>query len=149
MANLEHDDRVVTDTPGKAVRQGAPGPSGLGPLSLGISPCPNDTFIFHALAHAVTPGPGFAAPLLADVEELNARAARGELDVVKISQAAVAEASRHYRLLSCDVGPDNSSIVARIAEPKRPRSNGSKKVRRKTPKSVSAAKTWIARLVAW
>jgi len=92
---------VVTDTPGTAARQGAPGPEWPGALSLGISPCPNDTFIFHALAHKLTPGPEFAAPLLADVEELNGRASRGELDVVKISMAAVAEASRHYRLLSC------------------------------------------------
>ncbi|GFK95884.1 1,4-dihydroxy-6-naphtoate synthase [Fundidesulfovibrio magnetotacticus] len=89
----EPGDRVVTDTPGGAVRQGG--------LSLGISPCPNDTFIFHALAHGVTEGPTFEPPLLADVEELNARASRGELDVVKISLAAVAEAAAHYRLLSC------------------------------------------------
>lgn len=92
---------MVTDTPGAAARQGAPGQGRPGALSLGISPCPNDTFIFHALAHKLTPGPEFAPPLLADVEELNGRASRGELDVVKISMAAVAEAAPHYRLLSC------------------------------------------------
>lgn len=73
-------------------------------LSLGISPCPNDTFIFHGLVSARAPAdPGFdvARLVMADVEELNCLAARGELDVVKISLAAVADAAPHYRLLSC------------------------------------------------
>jgi 1,4-dihydroxy-6-naphthoate synthase len=29
-------------------------------LSLGYSPCPNDTFIFHALAHGLTEAPGLS-----------------------------------------------------------------------------------------
>ena len=85
---------MVTDTPPSTLRQ----------LSLGISPCPNDTFIFHALIHGLALAePGFAISelVMADVEELNGLAARGGLDVVKISMAAVAEAAAHYRLLSC------------------------------------------------
>jgi 1,4-dihydroxy-6-naphthoate synthase len=85
---------VVTDTPPTPPRQ----------LSLGISPCPNDTFIFHGLIHGLAPAePEFSLSrlVMADVEELNALAARGELDAVKISMAAVADASAHYRLLSC------------------------------------------------
>jgi len=85
---------VVTDTPPSTPRQ----------LSLGVSPCPNDTFIFHALIHGLLkPEPGFSLSrlVMADVEELNGLAARGELDIVKISLAAAAEASAHYRLLSC------------------------------------------------
>lgn len=72
-------------------------------ISLGISPCPNDTFIFHALIHGLAPAePGFSLSrlVLADVEELNGLAARGELDVVKISMAAVAALPGDYRLLS-------------------------------------------------
>lgn len=85
---------MVTDTPPNASRQ----------LSLGISPCPNDTFIFHALIHGLAPAdPGFtlSGVTLADVEELNSLAAGGGPDVVKISMAAAARASRHYRLLPC------------------------------------------------
>lgn len=90
---------MVTDTLPNTARQ----PGGRR-LSLGISPCPNDTFIFHALIH----GLGRAEPefslsrlVMADVEELNGLAAAGELDVVKISMAAVADAAAHYRLLPC------------------------------------------------
>ncbi|KAF0234169.1 MAG: hypothetical protein FD177_1081 [Desulfovibrionaceae bacterium] len=71
---------------------------------MGISPCPNDTFIFHALLHGLAPRePGFPLSrlVMADVEELNSLAARGELDVVKISMAAMADAAPHYRLLPC------------------------------------------------
>lgn len=85
---------MVTDTPPSVSRQ----------LSLGISPCPNDTFIFHALIHGLAPSdPGFSLSrlVMADVEELNGLAAKGELDIVKISLAAMAEAVAHYRLLSC------------------------------------------------
>lgn len=85
---------MVTDTPPIPPRQ----------LSLGISPCPNDTFIFHGLIQGIAPAKpefGLSRLAMADVEELNALAASGELDVVKISMAAVADVSRHYRLLSC------------------------------------------------
>jgi len=85
---------VVTDTSKHTSRQ----------LSLGISPCPNDTFIFHGLIHgpaALDAGFGLSRLVMADVEELNTLAASGELDVVKISLAAVTKAHAHYRLLSC------------------------------------------------
>jgi 1,4-dihydroxy-6-naphthoate synthase len=54
-------------------------------LSLGISPCPNDTFIFHALLSGLVPSPEDLQPRLQDVEELNALALRGALDVTKLS----------------------------------------------------------------
>ena len=63
-------------------------------LTLGISPCPNDTFAFHALVH----GGGYEV-LLDDIEALNGRAARGELDVVKISVAAFGHLRKRYGLL--------------------------------------------------
>ncbi|QGY40789.1 1,4-dihydroxy-6-naphthoate synthase [Pseudodesulfovibrio cashew] len=68
-------------------------------LKMGYSPCPNDTFIFHGLASGLVPWPGGLDILLADVEELNARAVKGELDVVKVSAAAAAEILDEYVLL--------------------------------------------------
>ena len=43
------------------------------PLSLGFSPCPNDTFIFSALVRTIAQAsaPLFAKPHLEDVETLN------------------------------------------------------------------------------
>ena len=65
-------------------------------LKLGISPCPNDTFVFHHMVHAA---PRQYELLLDDVEALNGRAERGELDVVKISVAAFGRIRERYALL--------------------------------------------------
>jgi 1,4-dihydroxy-6-naphthoate synthase len=55
-------------------------------LTLGFSPCPNDTFIFHALVHGVVAAPEMAfEPRLEDVETLNRLALTGALDVTKVS----------------------------------------------------------------
>jgi len=68
-------------------------------LSLGYSPCPNDTFIFHGLASGAVSWPGGLDIKLADVEELNGLAAAGKLDVVKVSVAAAAGILDDYVLL--------------------------------------------------
>ncbi len=70
-------------------------------LSLGYSPCPNDTFIFHALTHGLIEA---AADLefevtLDDVEAMNRSAAAGLLDVAKISYHAYGYISSDYVLL--------------------------------------------------
>lgn len=72
-------------------------------LRLGYSPCPNDTFIFHALVHGLLDVPG-AADLefdveLADVEALNRLAGDGDLDVAKISYHAYGYLADRYVLL--------------------------------------------------
>jgi 1,4-dihydroxy-6-naphthoate synthase len=60
------------------------------PLTLGFSPCPNDTFIFHALVHGlVDAGDLTFATHLADVETLNAMATERRLDVTKVSVGAL------------------------------------------------------------
>jgi len=73
----------------------------LAPLSIGYSPCPNDTYIFYALAHGLIDTPlSFADPVLADVEELNLRAMREELDVTKLSFHALAHLRDRYVLVN-------------------------------------------------
>lgn len=72
----------------------------LSPLSLGFSPCPNDTFIFHALVHGlVADAPAFAPPRLEDVETLNRRALSGQLAVSKLSFHALGHVLEQYVLL--------------------------------------------------
>jgi 1,4-dihydroxy-6-naphthoate synthase len=61
-------------------------------LSLGISPCPNDTFTFHAMSDRYR-------LVLDDVEALNERAEGGALDVTKISVAAFGRIRDQYALL--------------------------------------------------
>ena len=69
-------------------------------LSLGFSPCPNDTFIFDALVHGRIDTEGLSFDVhLADVEELNRRAFAGELDVTKLSYHAYGHLTGDYQLL--------------------------------------------------
>jgi 1,4-dihydroxy-6-naphthoate synthase len=69
-------------------------------LTLGYSPCPNDTFIFHALVHGIVRAEGVRfTERLEDVETLNRLAARAELDVTKISYGAAPGLLRDYVLL--------------------------------------------------
>jgi 1,4-dihydroxy-6-naphthoate synthase len=71
-------------------------------LSLGFSPCPNDTFIFYALVHGKIAGDqGFADPVLDDVEQLNRWALQERLDVTKMSFHGYGHVRQHYRLLRC------------------------------------------------
>jgi 1,4-dihydroxy-6-naphthoate synthase len=71
-------------------------------LSLGFSPCPNDTFIFYGLVHGLIDPPGvtFAEPVLEDVEKLNLWAMAKKLDVTKLSFHALGHALEEYCLLS-------------------------------------------------
>jgi 1,4-dihydroxy-6-naphthoate synthase len=72
------------------------------PLTLGFSPCPNDTFMFHGLVSGLVPLPGFAPqPELLDIEELNARALDPEhgFAVTKLSVAAYPAVRARYELL--------------------------------------------------
>jgi 1,4-dihydroxy-6-naphthoate synthase len=70
-------------------------------LSIGYSPCPNDTFVFHAWAHGLVPGEPAPAVTFADVDITNGLAERGELDVLKISYGQLPWVLDEYRLLSC------------------------------------------------
>ena len=69
-------------------------------LTLGFSPCPNDTFIFDALIHHKidTKGLDFEVEYH-DVETLNLKAFQGELDITKLSYHAFAYAVEDYELL--------------------------------------------------
>lgn len=69
-------------------------------LTLGFSPCPNDTFIFHALVTGLVPLDGIRlAPRLEDVETLNRLALEERLDVTKVSYGALPDLLDRYTLL--------------------------------------------------
>ncbi len=68
-------------------------------LTFGYSPCPNDTFAFHALAHGLVDAPFRVRPVLLDIEELNRRAHTGEFDLTKLSVGAFRRVGDRYRLL--------------------------------------------------
>ncbi|RYY64487.1 MAG: 1,4-dihydroxy-6-naphthoate synthase [Chitinophagaceae bacterium] len=70
-------------------------------LTLGFSPCPNDTFIFDALVNGGNAGSDLQfETVLEDVQTLNEWAAQDKLDVTKLSFPALFQNSDRYRLLN-------------------------------------------------
>lgn len=86
-------------------------------LSLGFSPCPNDTFIFDAMIHGKinTEGLEFEV-ILGDVEELNRRAFAGNLDITKLSYHAFAYLTDQYCLLDAGSALGNNCGPLLIAK---------------------------------
>ncbi len=66
-------------------------------LTLGHSPDPDDAFMFYALAKHLLPSPGY--DILQDIQTLNERATRAELDITAISIHAYAYVLKDYALL--------------------------------------------------
>jgi 1,4-dihydroxy-6-naphthoate synthase len=55
-------------------------------LTLGHSPDPDDAFMFYGLAKELIPASGFRFQhVLQDIQTLNERATRGELDISAVS----------------------------------------------------------------
>jgi len=90
-------------------------------LTLGFSPCPNDTFIFDALVHHKIDTEGLEFDVVfADVEQLNTWALKGKLDITKLSYHAFTFCDNDYLLL------DSGSALGRNCGPlliKRPETN--------------------------
>ena len=81
-------------------------------LTLGFSPCPNDTFIFDALVHHKIDTEGLEFDVVyADVEQLNKWAFQAKLDVTKLSFNAFTECISEYLLL------DSGSALGRNCGP--------------------------------
>jgi 1,4-dihydroxy-6-naphthoate synthase len=69
-------------------------------LTLGFSPCPNDTFVFDAMVHGRIDTEGIEFDyFLADVEELNRKALVSEVDITKISYHAYSYVAQNYLIL--------------------------------------------------
>ena len=69
-------------------------------LTFGYSPCPNDTYMFNAIAHGAVGVDGYRLqPTLHDIETLNGMAMDAVLDVTKLSFYAWLEVKDRYQLL--------------------------------------------------
>ncbi|MGW2207917.1 1,4-dihydroxy-6-naphthoate synthase [Streptomyces sp. NPDC001781] len=71
------------------------------PLQIAYSPCPNDTFVFDAVAHGRVPGAPALDVTFADIDITNGMAERGEFDVLKVSYAVLPYVLDEYALLPC------------------------------------------------
>ncbi|HZM79101.1 MAG TPA: 1,4-dihydroxy-6-naphthoate synthase [Candidatus Limnocylindrales bacterium] len=70
-------------------------------MKIAFSPCPNDTFIFHALVHGLVPDTPPFEVTFADIDVTNTAALDGRWDIVKVSYAALPWLLDKYRLLPC------------------------------------------------
>lgn len=71
-------------------------------MKIAFSPCPNDTFVFHAWVHGLVPGAPKLDVTYADIDVTNKLAAEDRgFDVLKISYAALPWVLDQYRLLPC------------------------------------------------
>ncbi len=71
-------------------------------LRVGHSPDADDAFMFYALANGKVTIEGFEVEqVLEDIESLNRRAMRGELEVTAISAAAYPRLADKYRIMAC------------------------------------------------
>lgn len=86
-------------------------------LTLGFSPCPNDTFIFDALIHGKidTEGLEFEV-IMEDVEALNRRAFEGNIAITKLSYHAFAHLTHQYALLDAGSALGNNCGPLLIAK---------------------------------
>lgn len=86
-------------------------------ISLGFSPCPNDTFIFDAIVHGKVDTEGLEFEVvMEDVEKLNNMAFGGELDVTKLSYHAFAFVRKDYVLLTAGSALGNNCGPLLIAK---------------------------------
>ncbi len=91
-------------------------------LSLGFSPCPNDTFMFHDLVHDLVPVPDVSwRSEILDIEALNLAALESppRLDVTKVSLPALAASIDDYAVLSTGAALGRNCgplVVARSAD---------------------------------
>ena len=69
------------------------------PVELAFSPCPNDTFAFHAWVAGQVPDAPPAEVSFADIDVLNGWAAAGSRDVIKVSYGALPALLGDYALL--------------------------------------------------
>jgi len=96
-------------------------------LTLGFSPCPNDTFIFDALVHHKidTEGLDFEV-VFSDVEQLNKWAFQGKLDITKLSYNAFTHCVNNYILLDSGSALGNNCGPLLIKRPNTILTNDSK-----------------------
>ena len=91
------------------------------PLRVGLSTCPNDTFLFHALLNGVVRARGLELEfVLADVEELNQRMLRGELELAKTSFHAMLAMAERVWVLECGSALGSGVGPLLLAAPGRP-----------------------------
>jgi 1,4-dihydroxy-6-naphthoate synthase len=118
-------------------------------LTLGHSPDPDDAFMFYALARELIPTQGFRFQhILQDIQTLNERATRGELDITAISLHAYAYVCDQYALLPSGASMGDGYGPMLVAKQKLPKEKVGRK-RIAVPGTMTSAflalQLWLGR----
>jgi 1,4-dihydroxy-6-naphthoate synthase len=121
-------------------------------VKIAFSPCPNDTFVFHAWVHGLVPGAPKPEVLYADIDVTNHLAANpGGPDVLKISYAALPWVLDEYALLPCGgaLGRGCGPLVLTAAPTTSPEALAGRRVAVPSEKSTAYLlfRLWVARHV--
>jgi len=118
-------------------------------LTLGHSPDPDDAFMFYGLAKGLIPSGEFRFKhILQDIQTLNERATRGELDITAISIHAYAYVSKQYALLPSGASMGDGYGPMLVAERKLPREEVARKriaVPGRMTSAFLALQLWLGR----
>ncbi len=118
-------------------------------VTLGHSPDPDDAFMFYGLAKGLVPSQGWRFEhILQDIQTLNERATRGELDITAISIHAYAYVSSQYALLSSGASMGDGYGPMLVAKEKFPKEELARK-RIAVPGTMTSAflalQLWLGR----
>lgn len=100
-------------------------------MNIAFSPCPNDTFVFHAWVHGLIPGAPELNVTYADIDKTNHWAAdRIGPEVMKISYAALPWVLNDYALIPCGgaLGRGCGPLVLTLADTQDPAALSGKRV---------------------
>lgn len=100
-------------------------------MNIVYSPCPNDTFVFHALVHGQIPNTPDFTVTYADIDVTNTLITKpSDYDILKISYAALPWLSDEYRLIPCGgaLGRGNGPLVLTADQNTKPESLSGKRI---------------------
>jgi len=121
-------------------------------LTLGHSPDPDDAFMFYGLAKGLVPSHGYKFEhILQDIQTLNERATRGELDITAVSIHAYAYVSDKYALLPSGASMGDGYGPMLVAKKKFTKEEVSKQrlaVPGKMPSAFLALQLWLGKPAA-
>ncbi|SDW95303.1 1,4-dihydroxy-6-naphthoate synthase [Paenibacillus sp. CF384] len=121
-------------------------------MNIAFSPCPNDTFVFHALVHGLIPGAPEFDVTYADIDVTNNWAAKGAgPEILKISYAALPWVLDDYALLPCGgaLGRGCGPLVLTKGEAGNPAALAGKRIAVPSDRSTAYLlfRLWAAQLV--
>lgn len=122
-------------------------------MKIAFSPCPNDTFVFHAWVHGLIPGAPKLDVTYADIDRTNEWAAESDkYDILKISFAALPWVLDRYTLLPCGGALGNGCgplVLVSNNSPKNPKQLTGKKIGVPSERSTAYLlfRLWAARNV--